>query len=239
MRRKTIDEIGTFNVLLVGDNSHGISIADTIHAEFSNDNGKSNVSNQLEFNIMDMDGDGESHSWFNEFVFEVATTAGRFNNIMISRGFVGWLKSNPPEMEKLYVKMLLQALNVVIVDVSSTGEESGTFDNDIPQTRFDVTKDFGVDLFKWIDKQYAKVLPKLQNIRLVRSLSGKNIPYLGDVFGCLSGKKYKDIVHSDKMRFDSPILFDEFCSIMKGKTEDEMKNIIVTRRNSALSAFFK
>jgi hypothetical protein len=41
------------------------------------------------------------------------------------------------------------------------------------------------------------------------------------------------------MRFDVPILYDEFCSLMKGKDIMEIKDSIVTRSNSALSAFFK
>ena len=88
-------------------------------------------------------------------------------------------------------------------------------------------------------KQLDKIAPKLSNIRLVRSLSGKNMPYLGDVFGCLSGKQYKNIIHADKMRFDVPILFDEFCYLTRGHDHQWIDNAIITRSNSALASFFK
>ena len=134
--------------------------------------------------------------------------------------------------------MLLQAMNAIIIDISSDAE-SVVFDKDIPQRKFNLDGDFLQDTLTWIDEQLQKVLPKVSTIKLIRSLSGKRLPYLGDVFGCLSGKKYSEMVMADKMRFDTPILFDEFCKISKGRTLEEIEKSIYTRTNSALSVFFK
>ena len=240
MKRKSIDEIGVFNVLLIGKNPHAVSIADNIHAKFLDSN--SGLDNTCEFNIIeDLERDNPSHSWFNEFVFYIATNAGRFNNIVLSASFKDWMVSPRPHIEKSYMSALLKALNFVIIDISNEdeGEYETVFDYDIPHYHFNSDKMFLDDAMKWIDDQYSKLAPKMGTIRLVRSLSGKNVPYLGDVFGCLSGKKFSHIVKADKMRFDVPILFDEYCALMKGKDIKEVRESFVTRSNSALSAFFK
>lgn len=59
------------------------------------------------------------------------------------------------------------------------------------------------------------------------------------MFGCLSGKKYTRLMTTNEMRFDVPILFDEFCRLSRGMTLDELDGVAVTRTNSALTAFFK
>ena len=237
MKKKTTDDIGVFNILLIGKCSGAISIADNIHAKFKEEDGS--VKNPCNFNIIgDIDSNIECSTWFNEFIFELSTTAGKFNNIIVSEKFKEWMKSPVTFAKRTYMKKLLQAMNVVIVDVSMD-DDRDIFDPDIPQYKFNVEKDFGVDLFQWIDKQLDKIAPKLSNIRLVRSLSGKNMPYLGDVFGCLSGKQYKNIIHADKMRFDVPILFDEFCYLTRGHDHQWIDNAIITRSNSALASFFK
>ena len=41
------------------------------------------------------------------------------------------------------------------------------------------------------------------------------------------------------MRFDAPILFDEFCAVTRGHEMTEIESSVVTRSNSALTAFFK
>ena len=236
MKRKTTDDIGVFNILLIGKCSGAISIADNIHAKFKEDG---SVKNPCNFNIIgDIDSNIECSTWFNEFIFELSTTAGKFNNIIVSEKFKEWMKSPVSFAKRTYMKKLLQAMNVVIVDVSMDDDDC-VFDYDIPQYKFNVEKDFGVDLFQWVDKQLDKIAPKLSNIRLVRSLSGKSMPYLGDVFGCLSGKQYKNIIHADKMRFDVPILFDEFCYLTRGHDHQWIDNAIITRSNSALASFFK
>jgi hypothetical protein len=235
MKRKTIDEIGVFNILLIGRSHAAISIADNIHAAFN----KEEVKNPCNFNIIgDIDADAPCNTWFNEFIFELSTTAGRFNNIIVSEKFKDWMMSPMGYPRRLYMKKLLQAMNVVIVDISQD-DDTSVFDNDIPQYKFNVEKDFGVDLFKWIDEQLDKIAPKMSSIRLVRSLSGKTMPYLGDVFGCLSGKPYKNIIRADKMRFDVPILYDEFCYLTRGHDQDWIDDAIITRSNSALASFFK
>ena len=238
MKRKTIDEVGVFNVLLIGENPHAISIADNIHATFEKG---IEMKNTLPFNIIgDIDGN-ETEEWFHEFIFDLTSNVGRFNNIVISRKFKDWMVGPKPGLQGTYMSMLLKALNFVIMDISTEdeGEYETVFDYDIPHYHFNSNTMFLKDALDWIDSQITKITPKMGTIRLVRSLSGKNVPYLGDVFGCLSGKKYSTIVHADKMRFDVPILYDEFCSLMKGKEIQEIKNSIVTRSNSALSAFFK
>ena len=141
-------------------------------------------------------------------------------------------------MQHIYMKKLLQAMNVVIVDVSLDDDDS-VFDYDIPQYKFNVEKDFVIDLLGWTEGQLDKLAPKLPNIRLVRSLSGKTMPYLGDVFGCLSGKTYKNIIQADKMRFDVPILFDEFCYLTRGHDPQWIEDAVLVRSNSALASFFK
>ena len=238
MKRKNIDEIGVFNVLLIGENPHAISIADNIHATFQKG---IDMKNTLSFNIIgDIDG-GDTEEWFHEFIFDLTSTVGRFNNIVISKKFKEWMVGKKPGLQGTYMSMLLKALNFVIVDISTDdeGEYETVFDYDIPHYHFNSDKMFLKDALDWIDDQLSKMSPKIGTIRLVRSLSGKNVPYLGDVFGCLSGKKYEHIVHADKMRFDVPVLYDEFCSLMKGKDVNEIRDSIVTRSNSALSAFFK
>lgn len=244
MKKKEMEELGTFNVLLIGDNSHAISIADNIHSAFEKG---VDMENCMKFNIVDEV--PEENSWFNEFIFDL-TTLARYSNIIVSSEFKKWDEGNKPFMEKIYMKKLLQAMNFVIVDISKDvkkptdnfgggGDYETVFDYDIPQCHFNEDTDFLSDLMQWIDKEISKVSPKLPLIRIVRSLCGKNLPYLGDVFGCLSGKKYGSIIHTDKMRFDSPILFDEFCAVTRGHDINEIKNAVLTRSNSALSAFFK
>lgn len=244
-RKRNIDDLGFFNILLIGDNPHAISIADTIHSTFEKG---VDMKNNLNFNIVDESFVG--NSWFNEFIFEL-TGLVQYNNIIVSSKFKEWNESSKPPMERIYMKKLLQAMNFVIIDISrpagnapvdSFGGGGGyetIFDNDIPQCSFNEDADFLGDTVGWIDRQISKLVPNMATIRLVRSLCGKSIPYLGDVFGCLSGKKYGRIVPTDCMRFDMPILFDEFCHLMKGRDIQEMDDIVVTRTNSALSAFFK
>jgi hypothetical protein len=247
-KKKNSQELGIFNILLIGKNPHAISIADNIHAKFMKED---EVSNTCNFNIIsDIDSGKQSNSWFNEFIFDVSLVAGRFNNIIISEGFKDWMETPMNPTERQYMKKLLQSMNTIIVDVSNDVPTKGDtfgggggyeviFDNDIPQYNFNSDVGFLADLLKWIDGQMSKVAPKMSTIRLVRSLCGKTIPYLGDVFGCLSGKKYKEIVSTDKMRFDVPILYDEFCHLMKGRTPQDMEGVVITRTNSALAAFFK
>lgn len=234
MKKKTTDDLGVFNVLIIGGSGGAISIADNIHAKFKEEE----VKNPCNFNIMgDIDSNSETSTWFNEFIFELSTSGARFNNIIVSEKFKGWMESPMSFAKRTYMKKLLQAMNVVIVDTSK--DDDCVFDYDIPQTKFDPDKDFLVDLFKWIDGQLDKISPKLSNIRLVRSLSGKNLPYLGDVFGCLSGKEYKNIIHADNMRFDVPILYDEFCYLTRGHDEKWIEDAIIVRSNSVLASFFK
>lgn len=231
MKKRKTDELGVFNILLVGRNPSpvtAISIADNIHAHFKD---------RLEFNIVDdLERDIPSNSWFNEFIFEYAKLF-KFNNIVAAAGFSNWMKDAKP-MERIYMKKLLQAMNTIVVDIGQ-GETLPVFDADIPQRRFDVERDFVVDLVKWIETQVGKVEQKAGLIRLVGSLCGKSVPYLGDVFGCLSGKKYTRLMTTNEMRFDVPILFDEFCRLSRGMTLDELDGVAVTRTNSALTAFFK
>lgn len=234
-RKKDIEELGIFNILLIGENPHAISIADNIHAKFLN--GGQDVKNVCNFNIVgDIESTGESKSWFNEFIFDL-TTASCFNNVVVSARFREWMK-DANRMEKLYMKMLLQAMNFILIDISDDTDTIG-FDKDIPQYKFNVERGFLSDAFEWIDGQISKVMPRISTIRLIRSLCGKNLPYLGDVFGCLSGKKYVGIIHADNMRFDVPILFDEFCKLSRGRTLEEIEQSVITRTSSALSVFFK
>ena len=234
MKKKDIDDVGMFNVLLIGENTHSISIADNIKNKFCSNE----VENQLKFNIVDdIERDVKSNSWSNEFIFET-TSLSRFNNIPMSVGFYKWM-CNAKTMEWLYMKKLLQAMNVVIVDVDDSNDDMVVFDEDIPQCKFNSNKDFLGDLIKWIDCQLSKLTPKMNTIRLIKSFGGKNLPFLGDVFGCLSGKKYSEIISTDTMRFDVPILFDEFCKLSKGRTIDELEGCVFTRTNSALSMFLK
>ena len=236
MKKKTTDDIGVFNILLIGKSPSAISVADNIHAKFKDND---EVRNTCNFNIIgDIDSNSDNNTWFNEFIFEISTTTGKFNNIIVSEKFKSWMLYPLPYPQRLYMKKLLQAMNVVIVDVS-LDDDASIFDEDIPQYKFNVEKDFGVDLFKWIDEQLDKIAPKLPNIRLIRSLSGKNMPYLGDVFGCLSGKTYRNIIRADMMRFDVPILYDEFCYLTRGHDQDWIDDAIIVRSNSALASFFK
>ena len=238
MKRKKIEELGIFNVVLIGENPRAVSIADNIHAKFNGGGATKNVCN---FNIItDMEEDGESKSWFNEFIFDLTTTSN-FNNIVISRKFKDWMVSAYQRpMERLYMKMLLQALNAIVIDISNVNEEDEcTFDYDIPQFTFNDQKDFIDDMVKWIDGQISKIVPKMTTIRLIRSMCGKNLPYLGDVFGCLSGKRSENIIVANGLRFDVPILFDEFCKLSKNRTMEELQRSVITRTSSALSVFFK
>ena len=208
MKKKEIEEIGTFNVLLIGENPHAISIADNIHSTFSK--GVDNMKNNMEFNIVDEAPVG--NSWFNEFIFdltglvkynnvivssrfndfifELSTTATKYNNIVVSEKFKDWMKSPMAYPKRLYMKKLLQAMNFVIVDISKPDVAAPTdrfgggggyetvFDYDIPQCRFNENTDFLGDVVGWIDGQISKVAKKAPLIRLVRSLCGKNIPFL-------------------------------------------------------------
>lgn len=242
-KQKDTEELGMFNILLIGRNPHAISIADNIHSAFlSGGSGDQKVQNTLKFNIAgDVNGLGpNSHSWFNEFIFEF-TALSRFSNIVVSPEFKEWMAGGPSMMQKLYMKKLLQATNTIILDISEDDNNDGddiAFDKDIPQLRFNIDRDFLEDALKWIDVQLTKIVPASPKIRLIRTLAGGKLPYLGDVFGCLSGKKYSGIHHADKMRFDSPILFDEFCALMRGSEVDGSDSSIVVRSNSSLKSFF-
>jgi len=245
MKKKETEEMGTFNVLLIGKNPHAISIADNIHSFFHKGSSAKNV---VEFNIVDES--PTSNSWFNEFIFDL-TSIAKYNNIVVSSRFKEWNEGGKTDMERIYMKKLLQAMNFVIIDISKPKENEPTdrfggggkyepiFDYDIPQCRFNEDVDFLGDVMNWIGEQVSKVSQKLPLVRLIRSLCGKNLPYLGDVFGCLSGKKYSGIIGTDKMRFDAPILFDEFCAISRGHDLKEIESSIITRTNSTLSVFFK
>ena len=236
MKGKSSDNLGIFNILLIGDNPRAVSIADNIRSSFKDTN--SGLTNVCDFNILDdIEHDEKSNSWFNEFIFDL-TTSSKFNNIVLSSGFQKWLSTND-RMQLLYMRKLLKAMNTIIIDISEDNHYSIVFDEDIPQTKFVDSRDFLKDLMTWIDDNISKMNPKLPMIRLARTLCGKNLPYLGDVFGCLSGKKYDGIILTDKMRFDVPILFDEFCKLTRGRTMDELENSIIMRSNSSLSAFLK
>ena len=245
-RKKEMDELGgIFNVLLIGENPHAISIADNIHSAFGK---KTNMNTHMVFNIVDEVPCGSR--WFNEFIFDMVELS-RYNNIVVSSKFKKWNEGGSHPMEHMYMKKLLQAMNFVIIDISQPDGDSPTdgfgggggyetiFDNDVPQCRFNENTDFLGDVTRWIDGQISRLTPSMPMIRLVRSLCGKTIPYIGDVFGCLSGKKYGRIINDDKMRFDVPILFDEFCSMTRGMDWKEIDEAIVVRSNSALSSFFK
>ena len=237
MKNKNSDNLGIFNILLIGENPRAVSIADNIRSSFNNKS--SDRANACDFNILDdIEHDGKSNSWFNEFIFDL-TTSSMFNNIILSRGFKHWMVCTQDKMQLLYMKKLLKAINTIIIDISEDNQYSIKFDDDIPQIKFVDSKDFLKDLLTWIDDNISKVIPKLPIIRLTRTLCGKNIPYLGDVFGCLSGKKYDGVILSNKMRFDVPILFDEFCRLTRGRNIDEVENSIILRSNSSLSAFLK
>ena len=139
-KKTTTDDIGVFNILLIGKSPSAISVADNIHAKFKDDE-----RHPLSFNIIgDIDANVEEDTWFNQFVFEVSTTAARFNNIIVSERFKEWMCAGPPEMQHIYMKKLLQAMNVVIVDVSLDDDDS-VFDYEIPQYKFNAEKDGAVD----------------------------------------------------------------------------------------------
>ena len=230
-----IGDFGIFNVLLIGDNPYSVSIADNIKAAFAVDGCV--CKNPCLFNIIEDIGiDGCVNRWFNEFIYSMATTPCHVN-IVISKDFHNW-NLNSDSMERLYMKKLLQSMNTIIVDVSDNGNFY-EFDSDIPQFKFDSKVDFLDGLIGWIDEQMGKMAKSLPCIRLINSLCGKTLPFIGDVFGCFSEKKYVSIVKSDQFRFNSPILFDEFCHLMRGRSEEEMEGCVVTRTNSALGVFFK
>ncbi len=242
-----MDGIGMFNIMLIGENPHAISIADNIHSIFLNGNGVKNI---MEFNIVDEV--PSENSWFNEFIFDL-TSIVNYNNIVVSSAFKNWNEGGKTNMERIYMKKLLQAMNFIIIDISKTNGQKQTttdnfgggggyetiFDNDIPHFTFNENTDFLVDMMAWIDGQISKVVEKTPLIGIVRSLCGKSIPYLGDVFGCLSGKTYSGIIGTDKMKFDVPILFDEFCALSRGHDLKEVESSIMTRTNSALVTFFR
>ena len=51
-KQKDTEELGMFNILLIGRNPHAISIADNIHSAFlSGGSGDQKVQNTLKFNI--------------------------------------------------------------------------------------------------------------------------------------------------------------------------------------------
>ena len=179
-RGKNVDELGIFNILLIGENPHAISIADNIHSKFLN--GGKDVKNVCNFNILgDIESTGESKSWFNEFIFDI-TTASCFNNVVVSAKFRNWMFDAPP-MERLYMKMLLKAMNFIIIDIAET-DETVTFDENIPQYKFNVEKDFGVDLFKWIDEQLKRLNMELGAFyKGVGTLGGGNQPYVSATGG--------------------------------------------------------
>ena len=241
MKRKNTDDLGVFNVLLIGRNPHAVSIADNIHARFLEPDGN-NVKNECKFNIIeDLESDTPSNSWFNEFIFDLAMNIGKYNNIVLSARFKEWMCAPKSAWEGMYMKLLLRALNFVVIDISNEdeGEYQTVFDYSIPHCHFNSEVGFLADVMTWIDGQYNKLLPKMDNIRLIRSLSGKGISYLGDVFGCLSGKKYEHIVKIDTMRFDAPILFDELCHATRNIPIAELDKTVVTRSNSMLASFLK
>ena len=188
MKRKSIDELGVFNILLIGENPHAISIADNIHATFEKG---VDMRNTMTFNIVGDIDDENADEWFHKFIFDLTSIAGRFNNVVISSKFKEWMVNPRPAMQGAYMSMLLKALNFIIIDISTEdeGEYETVFDYDIPHYHFNSDKMFLKDALDWIDGQIDKLNPKMGTIRLVRSLSGKNVPYLGDVFGCLSGKR--------------------------------------------------
>ena len=251
MKRKNTEDLGVANVLLIGENPHAISIADNINATFKRGGA---FGSSMKFNIVsDIESTVASNSWFNEFIFDINSVSG-YNNIIVSSRFKNWMSDNSRPMEKVYMRKLLQAMNTIIIDISKTAEERKdgiqdnfggggnydvVFDYDIPQYNFDVERDFLDDMVGWLDGEMSKLVPDMPKIRLVRSLCGKNIPYLGDVFGCLSGKKYNGIIHTNNMRFNVPILFDEFCYIVRGHDVYEIRDSIITRSNSAVASFFR
>ena len=237
--------VGVFNVLLIGENPHAISIADNIHSTFERG---VDMKNSISFNIVDET--PWENSWFNEFIFDL-TSLANYNNVVVSSRFKEWNEGGKTDMERIYMKKLLQAMNFVIIDISKPeanvptdrfgggGGYETVFDYDIPQCRFNEDTDFLGDIMKWIDGNISKVAPKMPLVKIVRSLCGKGLPYLGDVFGCLSDKGYTSIIKTDKMRFDVPILFDEFCAIARGHDKEELEGAVITRSNSALASFFK
>ena len=105
--------LGVFNVLLIGDNPHAISIADNIHAAFGAGGA---AKNRLDFNIVD-ENTKPVNSWFNEFIFDL-TGIVEYNNVVVSSRFKEWNEGGKTNMERIYMKKLLQAMNFVIVDIS-------------------------------------------------------------------------------------------------------------------------
>lgn len=238
-KRKTVNEVnGVFNILLIGKNPHAISIADNIKSKL--DVGVDNLN--LNWNIVDdFECEIRAKSWFNEFIFWL-TSLGQYNNIIYSERFYDWLRSCNNVMQKMYMKKLLQAMNVIIVDITDTPpnvEFDYDYEGDIPYHHFNSDKDFLTDLLDWISEKFKSIVPMLNKISLIRSLSGNAIPYLGNVFGCLCGKCCNNIVKANDLRYDVPILFDEFCFISRDKTLEEIDDSIYTRTNSAMSVFFK
>lgn len=223
---------GILNILLTGGSFNG-SLADNLCEYYSK-------SNKLEFNIVEdieMD-DKSSNSWFNEFIYGFSRMPIG-NNIIIANGFRKWMMKDNNDIEKSYMKMLFKAMNVIVVDTSNDIKMK-VLDHDIPHLKFNIeTTDFIRDLYDWIDFYIGKIRPKESSIKLIRSLSGSRVSYLGDVFGCFSNKKYENIIVANDMRHDVPILFDEFCHLMRGKSIDEIEKSIVVRSNSASSVFFK
>ena len=167
-RKTTIDEIGVFNILLVGGSPIAISVADNINSTFK-EGGGGDVQNHCHFNIIgDIDANVEKEIWFNDFIFELSTTATKYNNIVVSEKFKDWMLSPMAHAKRLYIKKLLQALNFVIVDVSPDDGEC-TFDKDIPQYKFN-------------PEQFTIIGLTAGNIRGlagIESSTGKDGPYIG------------------------------------------------------------
>ena len=236
-KKKEIGDLGIFNILLIGDSPHAGSIAANIQDKFNVESNDESVKNHCTFSICDdCSWERNTSSWFNEFIFDLTGLAA-LNNIVVSEEFGKWIDSTEAPMERAYMKKLLQAMNTIVVDLSVEGVEHMI--GDIPYRRFNPDCDFLEDLFKWIDEQLGKLSEKLALIKLTRTMAGKTMPYLGDLFGCLSGKKSKNIVKSEYMKFDTPILFDEFCRLTRGMDLADIDESIFTRSNTALASFFK
>lgn len=249
MKKNKATDMGIFNILIVGDDPCAISLADNIHSHFLDDG---SVRNKCQFNIVDdIECDAPSARWFNEFVFELSTNPCSCN-IVLAKSFTKWFYRNamcPSSstdheacyIESMYMKKFLQSRNTIVVELVKDLEhehDHAEF-SDIPYRVFNSGSDFLVDLYEWIDSQMDKVAGMAERIRLVKSLCGKTLPFIGDVFGCLSGKEYSGIIPTDKMRFDVPILFDEFCKLCKGRTHDEIEGSLFMRTNSSMALFFR
>lgn len=228
-----LDGPGMFNVLLAGRNPRALSMADNLRSSFLDSamaSGRGCMFNVVD--DLDLVWDGPS-DWFHQFSFKLATTP-IFCNVVASRGFAEWLLSNPPPAQRAYLRGVLQALNFVVVDVD---EECRLplFDSSVPQTRFDDMSDFLSDLTHWVDSKMGVVWPKRRSLSLIAALAGNRLSFLGDAFGLLSERgPASRIVKADRMRFDCPILFDEFCWMTRGLPPDEIGQILFTRSSATL-----